>query len=336
MTDKFGRKIDYLRISVTDRCNLRCSYCMPDSIECVPMDEILTDDEIISIVKASADIGISKIKITGGEPLTRKGCISLIKEIKAVPGIESVTLTTNGVMLKEYISELADAGIDGINISLDTMDAEKYRKITGMDNYSAVIEAVKKSAESGIMTKVNAVSLDFDGSVYERIKSGRLPDDIKELISLAKDYHIDVRFIEMMPIGYGKDFPSVPHDMLKEALKNEYLGISKDNSLRGNGPAEYYQIDGFKGRVGLISAIHGKFCDKCNRIRLTSKGEIKTCLCYEDRVDLMPILRGCEHEHKLESLTEVLKEAILNKPMQHCFEEPENITEAKKMVSIGG
>ena len=192
MIDAAGRTIDYMRISITDRCNLRCRYCMPDGITQVAKSEILTYEEIKKISTLAEELGIRKIKITGGEPLVRKGCVDLIGMIKEIPGIIQVTMTTNGVLLKENLKALKDAGLDGINISLDTLDHEKYYKITGTDACDTVLEAVEASAESGIRTKVNSVLQDAGDR-----------QEWRALVKLAEKLPVDVRFIELMPIGCG-------------------------------------------------------------------------------------------------------------------------------------
>lgn len=326
MIDGKGRLIDYMRISVTDRCNLRCRYCMPDGIRQIAMSEILTYEEIERICQIAAELGIKKLKITGGEPLVRKGCTDLIRRLKKVPGIEQVTLTTNGVLLTEYLESLKKAGTDGINISLDTCNSIRYQAITGMDACDRVIEAVHKSADSGIRTKVNAV-LQEDNPEGEVCK-----EDIKGLLDLAKETAVDVRFIELMPIGYGKKRHGVSNDRVLSEIRKIYPEIKRDERTHGNGPAVYYQIPGFPGSIGFISAMHGKFCRECNRIRMTATGDIKPCLCYADVYPLRDLLRSGNYELVKEQLTE----AVRKKPEAHCFEEPGAVTEEHQMVQIGG
>lgn len=321
MIDAAGRTIDYMRISITDRCNLRCRYCMPDGITQVAMSEILTYEEIRKVCMLAAELGIRKIKITGGEPLVRKGCVDLIRMIKEIPGITQVTMTTNGVLLKENLEALKRAGLDGINISLDTLDYEKYYKITGTDACGTVLEAVKAAAESGMRTKVNSVLQDAGDR-----------QEWRPLIRLAEKNPVDVRFIELMPIGCGKKNTGVSNLELLEDMKKAYPDIRKDTRIHGNGPAVYYQIPGFEGSIGFISAMHGKFCSTCNRIRLTSTGDLKPCLCYGDTYPLRELLRGGADDE----IREQIKKAIENKPAAHCFEEPGAITEAHQMAQIGG
>lgn len=294
---------------------------MPDGITQVAMSEILTYEEIRKVCMLAAELGIRKIKITGGEPLVRKGCVNLIRMIKEIPGITQVTLTTNGVLLKENLKALKRAGLDGINISLDTLDYEKYYKITGTDACGTVLEAVKTAAESGIRTKVNSVLQDAGDR-----------QEWRPLIRLAEKLPVDVRFIELMPIGYGKKNTGVSNLELLEDMKKVHPDISRDTRIHGNGPAVYYQIPGFEGSIGFISAMHGKFCSTCNRLRLTSTGNLKPCLCYGDTYPLRERLRGGTDDE----IREQIKKAIENKPAAHCFEEPGAITEAHQMAQIGG
>lgn len=340
MRDHVGREIDYMRISITDRCNLRCRYCMPDGVACVPMEDILTLEEYARIAACGAALGIRKIKVTGGEPLVRLGCCDFIRMLKETPGIEKVTITTNGVLLKEYLGELVEAGIDGINISLDTLDSKLYSIVTGGGRLETVLGAMEQAVKVGrdrqIPIKINAVSLDL-GDMASDQKSGSGGAGWQELLGLAKIYPVDVRFIEMMPIGCGKQFRSVNHKEFLECLRHMYPGLKEDYRVHGNGPAVYYQIPEFQGSVGLISAIHGKFCGSCNRVRLTSQGYFKSCLCYEDGEDLRQILRShVTEEEKERALLEAMKKTIRRKPAAHCFEHPEQITECDNMVSIGG
>ncbi|MDO4614458.1 MAG: GTP 3',8-cyclase MoaA [Lachnospiraceae bacterium] len=326
MKDQYGRIIDYMRISVTDRCNLRCRYCMPDGVEQLSMNQILTYEEIAEIVRAAAESGIDTFKITGGEPLVRKGCASLIGMLKQIPGVRQVTLTTNGVLLAEKLPGLMQNGLDAVNISLDTTDARKFREITGFDALRDVIEGIDAAAAAGIPVKINVVP---QRAVNE--------EEWEKLVLFAKDRPIDVRFIEMMPIGLGKTACSVSEAEVRAQLTAVYGELKPAEEKRGNGPARYAEIPGFAGRIGFISAIHGKFCDSCNRIRLTSQGKLKPCLCYGDTVDLMEVLRGgFDPEVKAGMLRLKLEEAVRMKPQSHCFEDPSVVTEDKHMSQIGG
>ena len=332
MKDRYNRTIDYMRISITDRCNLRCTYCMPQEITLMSMENILTYEEILRICNAAVELGITRFKVTGGEPLVRKGCVTLIREMKRIPGIEQVTMTTNGVLLGQYLEELISAGIDGINISLDTLDADRYERITGKNELSAVMENIGRAIDSGIRVKLNSV-----------LQNGVNEDEWEHIALLARTNQLDVRFIEMMPIGFGKNCRGVSGRELLEKMKNRWPDLETVSDIHGNGPAVYYHVPGWKGSVGLINAIHGKFCASCNRIRLTSQGKLKPCLCYGDTVDLMPMLRGTTAESDPDEnvgtndmIRRAIAEAILEKPAQHCFEQKEYVTEESQMVSIGG
>ncbi len=323
MKDELGRNIDYMRISITDRCNLRCRYCMPEGIKKLPMEEILTFEEILTICRTAVSLGICHIKITGGEPLVRKGCPQLIRQIQGIPGIQSVTLTTNGILLASQLEELLEAGVTAVNVSLDTLNPERFRQMTGTDGLEQVLLGLQKGVEAGLKMKVNAVSLE------ENLFS---QGGWQALLSLAQRLPADVRFIEMMPIGWGRNFETVDHRRLLSLIRETYPDLKPDHKRHGNGPAVYYQIPGFLGSIGFISAIHGKFCPFCNRVRLTASGFLKGCLCYEDGADLRKILRGDEPE----MLRAVMEEIIAKKPKAHCFEDPGQMTEAHGMSSIGG
>ena len=324
MTDNYGRKIEYMRVSITDRCDLRCRYCMPEGCRKVSMSQILTYEETERMIRAAAALGISRIKITGGEPFVRLGCTGLIRSIKAADGIEEVTVTTNGQTLDRYIDELRDIRIDGINISLDTLDPDKYSYITGGGDLGKTLRSIGMSAESGIKTKVNCL-----------MQKGFNEDEIFDLAGLAFRYGIDVRFIELMPVGAGYSCTGVSNDEILGRLSERWPDLEPDGSSHGNGPAVYYRRADVTGGIGFISAISGKFCRDCNRVRLTSQGELKPCLCYEAGTDLKPYLEGTDGE-----LKEALRAAILEKPESHCFEEKhfegDRRTEHRLMSQIGG
>lgn len=321
MTDKYGRIIDYMRVSIIDRCNLRCQYCMPTDIKWIPPQEILSLEEITEICRQASQIGIKKIKVTGGEPLIRKGCVDLIRMLKEIPGIEQVTLTTNGVLLAQYAEQLNNAGLDAINVSLDTLDPEKYLKITQSDALADVLDGISAIEKYDIPLKINSV-----------LQRGVNDSDWQELIGLAKDRRIDVRFIEMMPIGHGKQFNPISNAELLQKLREHYGAVEEVEKVRGNGPATYCHIPAFTGNIGFISAIHGKFCSACNRIRLTSTGQIKPCLCYEDHISLKEAVRS----GRTDEIQKLLLSAIDRKPDGHRFDESEMITEKHEMAQIGG
>ncbi len=294
---------------------------MPDGVIPCEHSEILTYDEIVAVCKEAVKLGIVKFKVTGGEPLVRKDCANLVKMIYQIDGVREVTLTTNGVLLKKYLSALINSGIHSVNVSLDTLDREKYKKITGFDELDKVLESIEAALDAGLKVKINSVMHTKD---YK--------EDFNNLILMAKEKPIDVRFIEMMPIGLGQESYLVSNEDLFLELKSRYKGIEFDDVERGNGPSIYYKIPGFKGDIGFISAIHGKFCKDCNRIRLTSVGELKSCLCYGNEISLKKALREGDDAE----VGRLIRESITSKPKQHCFEELENITEKKRMAQIGG
>lgn len=319
--DSYDRDIDYMRISITDRCNLRCNYCMPMGVQLFSHDDILTYDEIVMVCREAVSLGIVKFKITGGEPLVRKDCHELIRRIYQIKGVKDVTLTTNGVLLKDQLEDLIGAGLKSVNISLDSVDREKYKKITGFDCLEKVFDSIEAAVEAGLKVKINSVLHEAD-----------YMEDFKKLLEFPMKHQIDLRFIEMMPIGYGSDCYLVSNEILLKDLKALCKEVEIEAGSRGNGPAVYYKVHGFRGCIGFISSIHGKFCNKCNRIRMTSTGELKSCLCFEKQVDLKDAIRlGNKDEIRM-----LLRGAILSKPEKHCFEDADRITELKKMVQIGG
>lgn len=331
MVDRFGRRIDYIRISITDRCNLRCVYCMPeDGVASVSHGEILSYGEILRLAEIFAKLGIEKIKVTGGEPLVRKGAVELIRDLKQIPGIKKVTLTTNGICLAEHMKALAEAGVDGINLSLDTLNPDIFKEITRRDDFQKVLKGIEEALKyPTIPLKINCVPMGLRGQ------------DELALVKFAKDHPVHVRFIEMMPIGLGKKYqPRKEAELLKE-LEQTYGAYKSSAEVLGNGPAHYYEFEGFKGRIGFISAVSHKFCDSCNRIRMTSQGYLKACLQYDVGVDLREALRRDATEEELKLL---ILECIQKKPKGHQFEENpserEDITidhaEQSMMSQIGG
>ena len=323
--DSYGREINYMRISITDRCNLRCRYCMPDGAEWIPMKEILTYEEITEVCQEAVKLGITRFKITGGEPLVRRGCPEVIRMIKNIPGAELVTLTTNGLLLGEQLEALLSAGLDAVNNRLETIDIKKNERITRFDKLAVVLSSIDKAVASGIPVKINAV-----------LQKGMNEEEWLPLTELARKLPLSVRFIEMMPIGYGNMSESISNEELKETIRKHYGNLTEDFRIYGNGPAVYYSIEGFQGNVGFISAMHGKFCNLCNRIRMTSTGDLKPCLCYEQRWALKPALRMENPEKRQEEIQNILRKSIENKPQMHCFEDTRQVTESHPMGQIGG
>ena len=318
MKDKAGREIDYMRISITDRCNLRCKYCMPGDIETTDMANLLTYEEIAKVTETAASLGIRHIRLTGGEPLVRRGCVDLVKKIKNISGIDTVGMTTNGVLLAEHARALKEAGLDSVNVSLDTLDETEFQRLTGRDELKSVLAGIGAAQKVEIPVKINTVH-------YKNL-------NWRAVLAYADERQIPVRFIEMMPIGYGAAYTGKSNEELFRQIEDCY-GSASEAGKHGAGPAVYYHFPGLNIEVGFISAIHHKFCESCNRIRLTSEGYLKLCLCYEKGVDLRAVLRNPERK---QTLQEVMKTAIFEKPTEHCFEQVSEMTEHKAMVRIGG
>lgn len=323
MIDGVGRNIDYIRISITDRCNLRCVYCMPESgIQMLEHSAILKFDEITRLCRVFASLGMKKVKLTGGEPLCRLGVADLVKEIKAIDGIEQVTITTNAVELDKYLVPLYEAGLDAMNISLDTLDRELYAKLTRRDKFNVVMKNIEIAAEFGkIPMKINCVPMSSEQKLYD-------------VATLARDHNIHVRYIEMMPIGFGRQFDFYSRDDIIKLLEERFGKLVPSNKTLGNGPAEYYSIDGFKGKIGFISAVSHKFCNKCNRVRLSPEGFLKTCLQYDVGVDLREIMRSGGSDEEIKN---AIAGAIGAKPLSHHFEDADSDDDEQRIMSqIGG
>ena len=322
MIDTYGREINYLRISLTDRCNMRCQYCMPGDVPSVGHDEILRYEEILLICRAALQVGIHRFKITGGEPLVRKGAVAFMQSLRQLPGVRSMTLTTNGLLLQPHIAALKHMAVDAVNISLDSLHAGQFRKISGVDGLSCVRQALAQTVQAGIQTKVNAVLL-------RQKRSQLLP-----LAKLAEMMPVDVRFIEMMPIGYGAQQQGWSADEALAVLQSAYPDLHAVQR-HGNGPAVYYASQKLQGCLGMIAANTHKFCRQCNRMRLTSTGFLKPCLCYDDGVDLKAIVRSGRTD-MLAALRQAICRAAAQKPAGHCFDTAGQITENKTMNQIGG
>lgn len=312
-----------MRISVTDRCNLRCRYCMPEPIDALGHGEILRYEEILRICRAAIELGITKFKVTGGEPLVRAGCTEFIAELKKQPGTQQVTLTTNGLLLEKNLDALADAGLDGVNISLDTTDNTRFQRITGYTGNGAdtLLRVLEECCAKGLKTKINAVLLEETEA------------DAPALAAIAETLPVDVRFIELMPIGFGTSMSRVSPEDILTALRERWPDLAPTDERRGNGPAHYYKSDLLLGRIGFIDAVSHKFCADCNRVRLTSTGQLKPCLCYADSADLRALIRGGCTDGELK---EALRASVYAKPRAHCFDTNASITEKHAMSQIGG
>ena len=323
MKDRFGREIDYLRVSVTDNCNLRCVYCMDEKDnKFLKKDEKLTDDEIYRVVKESAKLGIKKVRITGGEPLVRPGVVDLIGRINSIEGIEEIYLTTNGILLADRLDELVKNGLKGVNISLDSLKEDRFNKLTRLGHVDNVLAAIDKAISLGIKVKLNTV-----------IVNDINKDEIMDFVNLTKEKEIDVRFIELMPIGIAINYKGVANEEVLNIIRRNASDFEEVVRNQSGGPATYIRLNGAKGKVGFISAMSNCFCEDCNRIRLTPEGFLKQCLHFDYGVDLKSILREGVNDEKLK---EVIYNNIYDKPEKHLFLEDSEHKELKFMNQIGG
>jgi len=320
--DSFGRSINYLRISVTDRCNLRCLYCMPpEGVPQMPHSEILSYEEVRTVVQAAAELGITKIRLTGGESLVRAELPKLIKMLSQIEGIQELSLTTNGTFLKKHALELKQAGLSRVNVSLDTLKADKFQYITSLGKLKDVLEGIEAAKEAGLHpVKINTV-----------VMRGINEDEILDFTRMTYEDGWHVRFIELMPFKRVADF--VPFIELRRHIS--LLGKLKPcASTTGNGPAMYYRLAGARGTIGFISPLTElSFCSRCNRMRLTPDGKLRPCLLEEDEIDLKMPLRNNASMEELKSL--ILK-AVASKPEHHHLERGNIRPVNRKMSQIGG
>lgn len=329
MLDRLDRKIEYLRISLIDRCNLRCRYCMPErGIKKNSHNDILTLEEILHLVLLMSNLGIRKVRLTGGEPLIRRNILDLIRNIRKIPAIENIAITTNGILLEEMAKDLITAGVDQVNLSLDTLRPDVFKYITrreGLDKVLRGLDAIEKAGCQDI--KINCVPM-----------QGVNDEDVPNLAALAKDRPIKIRYIEMMPVGcaFESGFRGIRMDRVLQMIAEKHgtLIPVENKSNKVLGPANYYTIEGFKGQIGYIDALQHKFCDKCNRVRLTSEGFLKLCLNNNDGVDLRAPLRTGASD---DTLLDILSQAINRKPKEHYFLDESNaLKDNRNMYQVGG
>jgi len=333
MQDRHGHRISYLRVSITDRCNERCSYCMPQELqEWLPREEILTFEETLRLIRIAADLGVSKVRVTGGEPLTRRDVLNFVRRIPEIPGIESIGLSTNGTLLAREITSgktmaaaLRDAGVQSVNISLDTLDREAYSQITGRDFHEHVLRGIDA-----------AISADFDQIKLNTVlMRGRNEDQLIPLLEFAGARDLILRFIEMMPVSTidvldENNFISVLE--AKRLIESLYGCLIPEAEFRTNGPAAYYQIPGRKQRIGFIGAMTNlHFCESCNKLRLTCDGKLRPCLGSYLEFDIMKPLRAGASDAEL---MQFFLNVVERKPAQHDFRD--NYRPNRKMVAIGG
>ena len=324
--DTYGRTIDYMRISVTDRCNLRCIYCMPSGgVRHIPGKDILEDEEIARIVTVAAHLGLRKIRLTGGEPLLRKNLPFLIESLNAIPGIEDIGITTNGLLLKKYAPVLAAAGLKRVNVSLDSLRTEKYREITRGGDIRDVFEGMYEAEKAGLLPiKINMIPI-------RRIND----TEIEDFAMLTTYTPYQVRFIEFMPITPGKLWAEkryVPTDEIKERVSS--LAPIRPVKIRKSGPARYFRFEHAPGVLGFISPLTHHFCSSCNRLRMTCDGKLRPCLFSEAEIDLKSAIRNGGSDRDIERL---LRRSIEIKPEGHLLLHSEtSFDHLKPMSRIGG
>ena len=306
LTDPFGRTINYLRLSITDRCNLRCLYCMPhDGVERISHADVLRFEELLRICRVLAKLGVSTVRVTGGEPLVRKGATGFVGQLKAVDGIKRVTMTSNGVLLGGNLQTLASAGLDAVNISLDTLDEEKFRHMTKGGGLGNILPAIDAALKLGLGVKINCVPM-----------RGFNEEDIVRLAALAKDRKMAVRFIELMPLGAAAAMLPIPINEVVSVIEEAFGPLTASQAKLGSGPAVYYTLSGFAGHIGIIGALSRGFCESCNRLRITSSGILKPCLSSDLGVDLRRLVRENDCDKKIEA---AVLELVAKKPAGHSF-----------------
>lgn len=312
MKDNYLREINYLRISVTDRCNLRCCYCMPEEgVRSMPHGEILRLEEIEEIVRAASLVGIKKVRLTGGEPLLRRGLEDLIRRISKIPGIDDITLTTNGLLLPARAQALKEAGLKRVNISLDTLREDRYREITRVGNLSEAWEGIQSALAAGLHpVKLNNVVI-----------RGINDDEVVTMARLTVNRPLHLRFIELMPIGVSNAWAVdrfVPAAEIADVINKKLGRLLPVKKPKGDGPAKYYRLKGAEGTVGFITSMSDHFCEKCNRLRLTSSGGLRPCLYDSREIDLKtPLRRGAT----LREIADLLLDAVASKPDRHHMQE---------------
>jgi cyclic pyranopterin phosphate synthase len=325
LIDKYNRHLNYLRISITDRCNLQCCYCEPkDLMPKLSHADILRYEEILRVVRIATRLGISKVRVTGGEPLVRKGVYEFLKQLTAIEGLKDVSLTTNGVLLSENLEKIQAAGISRINISLDTLDPTKYRQITGYDEFNRVWQGIQKAHQMGFYPiKLNVVAL-----------RGINEDELVDMARLSFQYPFHVRFIEHMPIGQSDFNPDslllAPEIKIRIRDLGDLVVVQKTEH---DGPARRYQYEGAIGEIGFIPAISQHFCNKCNRLRLTASGQLRPCLLSDQQEDLKEaVRRGCSDRQ----IAEIFIKAVRHKPADHNLVAKNPAGIRGQMRAIGG
>ena len=323
--DQFGRSIHYLRISLTDHCNLRCVYCMPEDMTFRPAQDLMQDDEILQLVSLFAQLGFTKYRLTGGEPTVRANVVDIVEQITRTPGVKTLTMTTNGVLLSQLAHPLAEAGLKRVNISIDTLDPEKFRRMTRWGSVEDVWEGIYAAQEAGLTPiKLNSV-----------IVQGYNENDAVDLANLTYEHPWQVRFIEMMPFGGVTDLQlkhMITVDEIKDCIENNINPLQQVNGGKLDGEAHLYRLPGAKGDIGFISSVSVPFCAECTRARLTADGRLRLCLLREGEVDLLKPLRAGA---STEELRQIILDGIWHKPWGHALAEGQ-IPLNRVMSEIGG
>lgn len=323
MKDLKGRNIEYVRISVTDRCNLRCIYCMSrEGVNYLPHEDLLSYQEIIRVVHCMTALGLKSVRLTGGEPMARRGCLDLVRMLGEIDGVERISMTTNGILMRGSMLRAVQAGLNALNISVDSLDPVIFSQITRGGDVRDVLASIDEALEAGLKVKINSVPI-----------SGCNEEGLEKVAALAQKLPVDVRFIELMPVGYGAMLQYIPADTVKKRIEAFFGPLEPDSQRHGDGPAVYYKPSGFKGSIGFIGAVSHEFCDRCNRVRMTPEGLLKLCLNHLKGLDLRELLRSGISD---EMLTEHIREAVRNKPANHGFNEPVKDRETRSMNQIGG
>lgn len=323
--DRFGRNINYMRISLTDKCNLRCLYCMPEDITFRPREELLQDDEILRLVRIFADLGFEKFRLTGGEPTVRANIVDIVAGIAATPGVKTVAMTTNGLLLKKLSRPLAEAGLQRINVSIDTLNPDKFKTVTRWGEVDDVLEGIAAAIVAGLGIKLNAVI----------VKDYNDQEDVVDLARLTMVRPWQIRFIEMMPFGSVSDFQRsyvVSEEELRTTISDALGPLSAVNGGDLDGEARLFKLDGASGTLGFISSVSKPFCASCSRARLTADGRLRLCLLRDSELDLIGPLRSGADDVEL---TEMIREAIWWKPWGHGLEK-DIIPLNRVMSEIGG
>lgn len=323
--DQYGRRIDYLRISLTDQCNLRCVYCMPEDMAFRPTPDLLQDDELLRLARLFAELGFTKLRLTGGEPTIRENVVDLVQQLARLPDVREVAMTTNGVLLKHLARPLARAGLRRLNISIDSLDPQKFRQLTRWGNVDDVLSGIRAAEEAGFPIKLNAV-------VARGINDQR---DAVELARLTVEHPWQMRYIEMMPLGRISDFQLshiVSEDELRATISSALGPMELLDGGRLDGEARMYRLRGAAGCVGFISSVTKPFCAACNRARLTADGRLRLCLLRDKELNLLPLMRNGASDEELKALVE---KSIWYKPWGHGLAEHTFPTQ-RVMSEIGG